>query len=172
MDSKTTLSASRNQYHYFGPDVPRWRFDGTVRDGLAAVRQEQAKRQTAMYLPLRSRNGESRIQRRSRVVTSDAISEFGSDWTSLSGKPHVWSASRLPHLYVELPGAVGADGLPDEEATRQIVIVRSIATQYRPSGLAVTLLFTTASHGLSDMVGDMEVERWMSRRRAEPALAC
>ena len=39
MDSKTTLSASRNQYHYFGPDVPRWRSDGAVRDGLAAAQQ-------------------------------------------------------------------------------------------------------------------------------------
>jgi hypothetical protein len=39
MDSETTLSASRNQYHYFGADVPRWRFDGTVHDDLAAVQQ-------------------------------------------------------------------------------------------------------------------------------------
>jgi hypothetical protein len=155
MDSKTTLRASRNQYHYFGSGVPRWRFDGTVRDGLAAVQQTGQEEDSHVSSSPLAQWGESDTEAARRHF--DAPSEFGKGWTSLSGEPHVWRASRQPHLYVELPGAVGTDGLPVEEATQQLVIVRSIAAQYRPSGLVVTLLFTDAHHGLREMVGDMEL---------------
>jgi hypothetical protein len=156
MDSKTTLSASRNQYHYFGAGAPRWRFDETVHDGLAAVQRTAEETESKVSSSPLAQWTEPDAKG-TPLRHFDAASEFGSGWTSLSGNPHVWPVSRLPHLYVELPGAVEADGLPGEEATRQLVIVRSIAAQYRPSGLAVTLLFTNANDGLRNVVDDMEL---------------
>jgi hypothetical protein len=156
LDSKTNLKASRNQYRYFGAGNPRWRFEGTAYDGLAAA--QRAGQETASQLSSQPLEQWGHGVRGSISLDHFAAqAQFGNGWTSLTSDPHVWIGGHSWRLYVELPGTVGADGLPSEEATRQLVILRSLAAQYRASGLEVTLLFTQPSRGLKNMVGDMSL---------------
>lgn len=161
LDSKTMLSVSRNQYDYFGAGHPHWRFGGRFYDDLAAVQragQEAGSRVNSHPLARWGHSGGAPAAQRH----FDANSIFGNGWTSLEGKAHVWPQSHCWHLYAEMPAKTGADGLPDEDTMRQLVIVRSIAMQYRASGLEVTLLFaapvfTKPGRGLRDMVSDMDL---------------
>lgn len=156
LDSKTNLKTSHNQYRYFGAGIPRWRFDGTSYDDLAAVQrigQEDASRISSY--PLAKWKRDTGL---TRLGHFDAHAQFGNGWASLAGQPHVWRAGNSWRLYTELPGAVGTDGLPNNDAMRQLVILRSLATQYRASGLEVTLLFTHPNRGLKNMVADMDLK--------------
>jgi hypothetical protein len=157
VDSKTSLSASRNQYRYFGDGESRWRFGEKSSEDLAAVQrvgQESGSRVSSRALAewVRSSIPPTAMRR------FDGDSIFGGNWSSLTGAPHAWAADRRWHLYAELPGALDSDGLLADDAMRQLVMVRSLAAQYRASGLELTLLFTAPGGGLRNLIDDLNLK--------------
>lgn len=158
VDSKAALIASRNQYHYCGAGNPRWRFDGKTYTDLSAAQKSGQEPGSAFssHLPERCPHSPSLQIEGARF---DGSAVFGADWKSLDGQPHAWPADHLWRLYVELPGAAQRSGLLSEDALRQLVIVRSLAMQYRASGLRTMLLFTSPSGDLYDTLQDMNLGR-------------
>jgi hypothetical protein len=145
LDSKAGVTASHNRYRYYGVGHPRWRFGGVPYETLPATQRggQEAESQISSYA-LAQWGHDGTALAASNPFDPNTV--FGNHWTCLLGEAYVWPADHAWHLYAELPSAVGADGLPDEETLRQLVILRSLAAQYRPSGLEVTLLFQAAGY--------------------------
>jgi hypothetical protein len=159
VDSKSALTASGNQYRYFGAGNPHWRFDGKTYSGLSEA--QQARQEMASSLSLHSLDEWHRSQPpQAAAAHFDGDSIFGAGWRSLQGAPQVWPDNHPWRLYVELPGGAGQSGLLNEDALQQLIVVRSLAMQYRASGLHVMLLFTSPGGNLGDALVDMGLD-WM-----------
>ena len=120
VNSNTSLSLAQNHYSYFGAGNPEWRYDTQAFSSLAAM-QSGSNQET----------GSSFMQHLLR------------QWPSVSEpSPRGWQLSCI------LPVSLDANGLMDDDALRQIVVLKSFGQQYRAQGLHVTLRMTAPSADL------------------------
>ncbi len=112
VDSNTSLSLSHNHYRYYGLGHPQWRH-GTQRfSSLAAIQSAGNQEQHSVFeqRPL-------------------------DQWPVQPPRP----GTSAPQLSCTLPVALNAQGLLDDDALRQIVVLRSFALQYQSKGLRINL---------------------------------
>ena len=120
VDSNTSLSFAQNHYRYFGAVNPEWRYRAQYYSSLAAM-QSHSNQETGSSLV------QQPLKEWSRIVESS---------------PKAWQ------LTCVLPVSLDANGLMDDAALRQIVVLKSLSRQYRAQGLHVTLRMTSSDEAL------------------------
>lgn len=120
VDSNKSLSLAQNHYRYFGVGNPAWRYGTQTFSSLPAMRSgtNQDSGGSLVKQPL--------LQ-----------------WPSASG-----SSPKISQLSCVLPVSPDANGLMDDDALRQIVVLKSLSEQYRAQGLHVTLRMTSPDEAL------------------------
>lgn len=119
VESNASMSLAGDEYTYFGPGHPQWKYGDRDYTGLTDI-QRSAQQETASTL----------VQRPLK------------DW------PQVFvqrDATSPPYkLECTLPVALDANGLLDDAALQQLVVLKSFAQQYAPQGLQVSIEMTSA----------------------------
>lgn len=119
-DSNDSLSFERNHYSYFGTSRPEWRYGTQSFDRLAEMQGGSHHQET----------GSSFVPR--------ALGQ----WGLVSGQQPGTSRDR-GRISCELPISLNAEGLIDDSALQQIVVLKSFSQQYRAQGLHVILRMTS-----------------------------
>ena len=120
--SNTSLSLSQNHYRYYGLGNPEFRYGGQTYDNLRALQDATHQEDGSAEMPL-------------------ALRLWPPSQPKTSG---IWKLS------CTLPVALNAQGLLDDDALRQIVVLRSQAQQYFSSRLEVSLDLTSLNPRLFD----------------------
>lgn len=121
VDSNTSLSLAHNKYRYYGLGGPQFRYGARSYDNLHDLQLATSQEDGSTEMPLALRV-----------------------WPLQAHPDGIWK------LTVTLPVSLGEQGLVDEEALRQIVILKSQAQQYFASRLEVSLNLTSSNPKLFD----------------------
>lgn len=133
VDSNTSLSLAQNHYHYFGVGAPEWRYGTQQLRSLAAM-------QGGPHQETGSSFSRHTLQQWSGVYEQGARpAHTNNAGPSLHKQPqaHGWVLS------CTLPASLDANGMMNDTALRQIVVLKSLSQQYRARGLQVTLRMTS-----------------------------
>ncbi|MGC2619439.1 MAG: hypothetical protein WA414_10395 [Acidobacteriaceae bacterium] len=121
VDSNTSLSLSQNHYRYYGSGNPEWRYGAQNFSSLSAL-------QTATH------------QEQNTIYEQPPLNQ----WPRRPPPP----GNPAPQLTCTLPVALNPLGLLDDDALRQIVVLRSLAAQYHSKGLRTNLQLTSPDAAL------------------------
>ncbi|MGB0125937.1 MAG: right-handed parallel beta-helix repeat-containing protein [Silvibacterium sp.] len=132
VDSNTSLSLAQNRYSYFGAGSPEWRYGAKVFGSLNEL-QAGPKQETG-----------SRFVQRPLRQWSEGFEQEASG-SSAGAKYHPSNMERDEgwQLSCVLPVSLDAQGMMDDAALRQIVVLKSLSQQYRAEGLHVILRMTS-----------------------------
>jgi hypothetical protein len=133
VESNTSLTLRHNDYKYYGAETPYWHYGAKSFASLQLL-QLTADQDIAGSLEQQPLRAWPRIFARSDP----------SPHSSLLKELRTWQ------LDCVLPVSLSEAGLLNNEALRQIVILKSISQQYRPQGLRVTLRLTSPDTSLFD----------------------
>jgi hypothetical protein len=125
VDSNTSLSLAQNHYSYFGAANPEWRF-GTQQFSSLAPAQSSLHQEAGSNF--------------AQHPLSQWPGMFDHNARESSEEAHPEKSWRFSCV---LPVSLNADGLLDDAALQQIVVLKSLSQQYRPQGLHVTLRVTS-----------------------------
>ncbi|HEX4006789.1 MAG TPA: right-handed parallel beta-helix repeat-containing protein [Acidobacteriaceae bacterium] len=115
IDSNASLSLAQNKYRYYGVGNPEWRYSGKRFPNLRGLQAATHQEGGSVEMPLALRL-----------------------WPPSQPRPGgIWK------LTCAVPVALTAQGLIDDDALRQITILRSQAAQYFSSRLETTLQLTS-----------------------------
>jgi hypothetical protein len=139
MQSNASLSLTQNHYQYFGDGNPEWQF-GLQRFNTLTQLQNGPHQETGSTFE------QHPLHQWSKVLHSGPLAQTIERPLEKTQENH-WQLSCV------LPVSLDVNGLMDDSALQQIVVLRSIAQQYQAQGLHVTLrmisadpqLFNTAS---------------------------
>lgn len=119
LESNTALLLSGNSYQYYGTGAPEWQYGGKTFSSLNSLQEAEKQEEGGRFqqAPLRG-------------------------WPELfvqrDGVEPAWM------LDCTLPVILTTDGLIDDTALRQIVVLKSFAQQYAAQGLRVSIEVTSA----------------------------
>jgi hypothetical protein len=161
VNSNTNLTATHNSYNYFGAGNPQWQYGAQHFNSLQSVHSEAGEEADSQFTqhPVKDWKGTPAHLATSLMPKFNTSRIFNQNWRSLQGEPY-----RLPadggqwHLYAVLPVSLNTNGLPEDDALRQIVFLRSVAEQYAASGLKLTLLLDTRNRSLQNVIGDLDLQ--------------
>ena len=127
VDSNTTPSFTQNHYSYFGAANPEWRFGTQMFNSLAQA-------QSSLHQETGSSFAQHPLSQWPAMRQSSGTFDYKTGESP--GVAHPESSWRLSCV---LPISFDANGLLDDAALQQIVVLKSLSQQYRPQGLHVTL---------------------------------
>jgi hypothetical protein len=125
VESNTLLSFAGNNYRYFGSGEPQWEYGAIRFTSLQHLQHDAAQDAGASFTQ----------------APLEAWSHIFEQWNT---------ASRQWKLECSLPISLNQAGLLNDDALRQIVILKSFGQQYRPQGLRVRLQFISPNAKLFD----------------------
>lgn len=130
--SNTSLSLAQNRYSYFGARSPEWRYGAKAFGSLKEL-QTGPKQETG-----------SRFVQRPLRQWPEAFEQETSG-SAAGAKYHPSNMERHEgwQLSCVLPVSLDAQGMMDDAALQQIVVLKSLSQQYRAQGLQVILRMTS-----------------------------
>ena len=127
-DSNTSMAFEQNRYSYFGTGNPEWRYGSQQFGSLRAM-------QNAVH------------QETGSTFARHPLQQWSSIFKQHDG-PLTAPGTQGWQLTSVVPVSLNADGLIDDSALQQIVVLKSFAQQYRAQGLRVSLRLASSGSRL------------------------
>jgi hypothetical protein len=128
VDTNTSVSLAQNHYYYYGGGQPKWRYGAKSFANLQQLQSGTMQETTSRFV-------QQPLENWSHVF------EHGSSTSSQHSLQQ--ASSRQWQIDCVLPVSLGENGLLNDAALRELVILKSMAQQYLPQGLRVTVKLTS-----------------------------
>jgi hypothetical protein len=128
VDTNTSVLLTQNQYNYYGGGEPKWRYGGKVFANLQQLQSGAMQETHSRFVQHPLENWSHVFDRESSASPQHSLQP---------------ASSRQWQIDCVLPVSLGENGLLDDAALRQLVILKSLAQQYSPQGLRVTVKLTS-----------------------------
>jgi hypothetical protein len=128
VDTNTSVLLTQNHYSYYGGGEPKWRYGGKVFANLQQLQSGSMQETNSEFV-------QQPLENWSHVF----------DHGSSASSQH-WlqpAASRDWKIDCVLPVSLGENGLLNDAALRQLVVLKSVVQQYLPQGLHVNVKLTS-----------------------------
>lgn len=133
VNSNTSLSLEQNHYSYFGAGTPQWQYGSQQFKGLSALQNGPHQETDSSYSQHPLQQWSSAYEQNATPAQTKKLS------SSLRGQPQTQSWV----LTCELPVSLDAQGMINNPALQQIVVLKSLSQQYHARGLQVKLRLTS-----------------------------
>jgi hypothetical protein len=130
VESNTSLSLAQDHYNYYGAGAPKWHYGASSFASLQQLQSGTTQEPGGQV-------AEQPLEAWSHVFEKEGTAS--SDSSQQETRERVWQ------LECVLPVALDSAGLLNDAALRQIVILKSMAQQYGPQGLRVTVQLTSSN---------------------------